>query len=79
VPGRNVAVTSFKVGANTLIHTAVQSLFPVITKGEDFLVLVETSSPDTYVYASVIDNNTNQTHFIQPAIGAPMLQEARNH
>jgi hypothetical protein len=79
VPGRNVAVTSFKVGANTLIHTAVQSLFPVITKGEDFLVLVETSSPDTYVYASVIDNNTNQTHFIQPALGAPMLQEARNH
>jgi hypothetical protein len=56
VPGRNVAVTSFKVGANSLVHTAVQSLFPVITKGEDFLVLVETSSPETYIYASVIDN-----------------------
>jgi hypothetical protein len=78
VPGRNVAVTSFKVGANSLIHAAVQALFPVITKGEDFIILVETSSPDTYIYASVIDNDTNQTHFIQPAIAGPTMQEARN-
>jgi hypothetical protein len=78
VPGRNVAVTRFKVAANTLVHTSVQSLFPMITKGEDFLVLVETSSPDTYVYASVVDNETNQTHFIQPAISAPQMQEVVN-
>ncbi|MEA2236220.1 MAG: hypothetical protein QOC81_944 [Thermoanaerobaculia bacterium] len=78
VPGRNVAVTSFKVGANTLIHTAVQALFPVITKGEDFTVIVETSSPDTYIYASVIDNNSNQTHFIQPAIASPLMEQAWN-
>jgi len=75
VPGRNVAVTRYKVAGNTLVHTSVQSLFPLITKGEDFLVLVETSSPDTYVYASVVDNETNQTHFIQPAISAPQTQE----
>ena len=50
----------------------------MITKGEDFLVLVETSSPDTYVYASVVDNETNQTHFIQPAISAPQMQEVVN-
>jgi hypothetical protein len=78
VPGRNLAVTSFKVGASTLIHTAVQSLFPMITKGDDFIVIVETSAPDTYIYASVIDNDTNQTHFIQPAIGAPLIREAQN-
>jgi hypothetical protein len=66
VPGRNVAVTRYKVSSNTLVHTSVQSLFPMITKGEDFTVIVETSSPDTYIYASVIDNETNQTHFIQP-------------
>ena len=40
----NVAVTRFTVAANTLIHTSVQSLFPLITKGEDFTVIVETSS-----------------------------------
>ena len=66
VPGRNVAVTRYRVSANALVHTSVQSLFPMITKGDDFTVLVETSAPDTYIYASVVDNETNETHFIQP-------------
>ncbi len=78
VPGRNVAVTRYKVSSNALVHTSVQSLFPMITKGEDFTVVDETSSPDTYIYASVIDNETNQTHFIQPAIAAPTAQTALN-
>jgi hypothetical protein len=78
VPGRNVAVTRFNVASNTLVHTSVQSLFPLITKGEDFTVLVETSSPDTYIYASVIENETNHTHFIQPSISVPSQQEALN-
>jgi hypothetical protein len=76
VPGRNVAITRYNVPPNTLIHTSVQSLFPLITKGEDFTVLVETSAPDTYIYASVVDNKTNRTHFIQPSISAPMDQQA---
>ena len=54
----------------------MQSLFPMITKGDDFTVLVETSAPDTYVYASVVDNETNQTHFIQPSISTTQAQEA---
>jgi hypothetical protein len=78
VPGRNVAVTRYKVPPNTLVHTAVQSLFPVITMGDDFIVVVETSSPDTYIYASVVDNETNQTHFIQPATVALMPQQAQS-
>ena len=76
--GRNVAVTRYRVSANALVHTSVQSLFPMITKGDDFTVLVETSAPDTYIYASVIDNETNQTHFIQPSISSVQAQEARN-
>jgi hypothetical protein len=78
VPGRNVAVTRYRVSPNALVHTSVQSLFPMITKGEDFTVLVETSAPDTYIYAAVVDNETNQTHFIQPSIGGTQAQEARN-
>jgi hypothetical protein len=78
VPGRNVAVTRYRVSANALVHTSVQSLFPMITKGDDFTVVVETSAPNTYIYASVVDNETNQTHFIQPSISAPAAQEARN-
>jgi hypothetical protein len=79
--GRNVAITSYRVSANVLVHTSVQSLFPMITKGDDFTVLVETSSPDTYIYASVVDNETSQTHFIQPSISTmqeQQAQEARN-
>jgi len=74
IPGRNVAITRYTVPANTLVHTAVQSLFPVITKGDDFSVLLETSSPDTYVYASVIDNDTNQMRFVQPMIAVSIDQ-----
>jgi hypothetical protein len=75
VSGRNVAVTRYRVSANALVHTSVQSLFPMITKGDDFTVLVETSAPDTYIYASVVDNETSQTHFIQPSIST-QAQEA---
>jgi hypothetical protein len=78
VPGRNVAVTSFKVASNTLVQTSVQSLFPMITMGEDFTVLVETSSADTYIYASVVANDTNQMHYIQPVFSAPAEQQAGN-
>jgi hypothetical protein len=76
--GRNVAVTRYRVSSNALVHTSVQSIFPMITKGDDFTVLVETSAPDTYIYASVVDNETNQTHFIQPSISTVQAQEARN-
>jgi hypothetical protein len=79
VAGRNVAVTRYRVSANALVHTSVQSLFPMITKGDDFTVLVETSAPDTYIYAAVVDNETNQTHFIQPSISSMQSQEALNH
>jgi hypothetical protein len=78
VTGRNVAVTRYRVSANALVHTSVQSLFPMITKGDDFTVLVETSAPNTYVYAAVVDNETNQTHFIQPSTATMQAQEAHN-
>ena len=74
--GRNVAVTRLTLPSNSLTHVSIQSLFPLITKGDDFTVVVETGSRDTYVYASVIDNATNEARFIQPAIGAALnLQE----
>jgi hypothetical protein len=69
--GRNLALTRLVIPPNSLTHVSIQSLFPMITKGDDFTVLVETGSRDTYVYASVIDNETSEAHFIQPAIGAP--------
>jgi len=68
VTGRNIAVTQLVVPPSTLWHASIQSLFPLITKGEDFSLLIETGSRDTYVYASVIANASSEARFIQPAI-----------
>jgi hypothetical protein len=74
--GRNVAVSRIPVAPNTLYHIAIQTLFPLITAGDDFSIMIESSSPDTYVYASVIDNQTNAAHFVQPLI-APATTASR--
>jgi hypothetical protein len=73
---RNVAISRIPVAPNTLYHIAIQTLFPLITAGDDFSIIVEGSSPDTYVYASVIDNETNAAHFVQPLI-APATTASR--
>jgi len=74
VAGRNISVTRLSLPSNSLTHTPIQTLFPLITKGDDFTVVVETSSPNTYVYASVIENATSEARFIAPAIGATDAQ-----
>ncbi|HVR38385.1 MAG TPA: hypothetical protein VMU84_04765 [Thermoanaerobaculia bacterium] len=70
IPGRTIAYTRIPIAPNTLWHVAIQYVFPLITAGDDFSIVIETSSPDTYVYASVIENETNSAKFIQPSIGA---------
>jgi hypothetical protein len=77
VAGRNVAVSKLTVPPNSLVHTSLQSLFPLITNGNDFAVLIETPAADTFVYASVIENATNTARFVQPAIGIPMPEAQR--
>jgi hypothetical protein len=72
LPGRNVAVSKITLPPDSLTHTSIQTLFPTITSGSDFTVVVETASPDTFVYASVIDNNTTAAHFIHANVGLPV-------
>ncbi len=69
LPGRNLAVTRVAVRANTLVHVGLQSFFPLVTDGGDFTVVVECPSPETYIYASVIENATSTATFVQPSIG----------
>jgi hypothetical protein len=76
VPGRNLAITHFVLRPNTMWHASIQSLFPLIMNGNDFTIVAETSTFDTYVYASVIENETNAARFIQPLFGAPSIQAA---
>jgi hypothetical protein len=73
LPGRNVAVTRITLPPNALTHASIQSLFPLITRGDDFTVIVETGTRDTYVFASVIDNVSNEARFVQPAVGPATL------
>lgn len=70
LPGRNLAVTRLTLGPNSLVHAFVKTLFPLISSGEDFSVVVESSAADTYAYASVIENATSTARFVQAAPGA---------
>ena len=74
--GRSVAVSRIPVGPNTLYHIAIQTLFPMITAGNDFAIVVESTSRDTYVYASVVENATNTAQFVQPLV-APATTATR--
>lgn len=71
LPGRNLAVSRITLPPVTLTHTSIQSLFPTITSGDDFTIVVETGSAETFVYASVIDNETSAARFIQANVGVP--------
>lgn len=71
ISGRNLAVSRITVPASSLWHMSIEAAFPLITSGDHFSVVVETSFPETYVYASVIENATNTARFVQPALGPP--------
>lgn len=70
VPGRNVAITHIRVGAGSLLHISIQSLFPLMTAGSGFSVVIETPSRQTHVYASVIRNADNGAQFIASRVGS---------
>jgi hypothetical protein len=69
MPGRNVAITHIRVGAGSLLHVSIQQLFPLITNGSGFSVVIETPARQTHVYASVIRNADNDARFIASRIG----------
>jgi hypothetical protein len=69
VPGRNLAVNRVRLPPNALWHMAIQMMFPLISHGEHFSVVVETPARDTHIYASVVDNHTQAAKFVQPTVG----------
>ena len=68
IPGRTIASTAMRVRPGAMIHTSIQSLFPLISKGTGFLVVVETPARDTYAYASVIESATQAGTYVAPRI-----------
>ena len=73
LPGRNLAVSRIAIPGMSMWHVPIQQLFPMITKGDDFSLVIETSEPETYVYASVVENATNEARFIQAQVGTSAL------
>lgn len=69
LPGRTMAVSQVRVSAGGMLHASIQSLFPLITEGSGFNVIVETASRETYVYASVIESSSHTGRFVSPRPG----------
>lgn len=64
VPGRNVDSTLVHVPPFSVMQRALQEIFPVLTEGENLVVIAESFAADTFVYASVIDNETNEPRLV---------------
>lgn len=70
VPGRNVAITRVTINAGEMGHIAIQALFPMITDGHGFSVVIESAARDTHVYASVIESETHYAKSVTSRVGA---------
>jgi hypothetical protein len=69
VSGRDLARTQVVLPPFAVWHGAVQTMFPLVTKGESFSIVVDTLTPETYVYASVVNNETSAGRFVDPRVG----------
>jgi hypothetical protein len=69
VEGRNVSVRSLVMPPNTLWQIPIQVLFPIITDGDNFSLAIQAPAADTYVYASVVGNDSAEARFVQPGVG----------
>jgi hypothetical protein len=67
--GRPIAVQRLTLEPGVLHHNSIQRLFPMITRGGEFSLIVETSSREVLAYASVLENATNAARFVQPSFG----------
>jgi len=69
IPGRTLAVTRMPLRAGTMVHMSIQSVFPLITDGNGFSVVIETTAHDTFAYASVIESANHAGRFVPARIG----------
>lgn len=66
VPGRNMGVVSRVIPPRTHIQLPLQTIFPLLTEGENVSLVVEHTNPEAYVYASVIANATHNARYLGP-------------
>lgn len=66
--GKMSAGTRAVLPPNSMWHMAVQLIFPAMSKGDNYTLLVETGARNTHTYASVVENATNAARFIVPGV-----------
>lgn len=69
IPGRTMAVTRLRVNPGSMAHDSIQSLFPLISEGDGFSVVIETASRETYVYGSVVESANHAGRFVAARVG----------
>lgn len=66
VAGRNIAVVTRSIPPRTHIQLPLDTIFPLLTEGENVSLVVEHTNPEAYVYASVIANDTHNARYYGP-------------
>ncbi|MHB0971686.1 MAG: hypothetical protein ACYC7A_12885 [Thermoanaerobaculia bacterium] len=64
VAGRNLAMTTIPVPPRGLVHASLRELFPLLPEGDKIILIAESVSSETDVYASVIDNESQRAVFV---------------
>jgi hypothetical protein len=70
IPGRIMAVSRLRVNAGSMVHDSIQSLFPLISEGNGFSVVIETPARETYVYGSVVESANHAGRFVPARVGS---------
>jgi hypothetical protein len=65
---RPLATLVVVVGPESSVHVPLNQLFPLVTEGTDLTLLVDSISPRTYAYGSVVRNDTHEAVFVQPFV-----------
>jgi hypothetical protein len=64
--GRNVATQEIVVPPGSLVQLPLNLIFPSVTKGDGFVMIVDIPNSLSYAYASVLDNETHSGSFVGP-------------
>ena len=64
--GRTIDTTTVQLPPRSLQQMSLAELFPIITEGSDLSLVIEFMSPDSYAYASVLQNESHDGRFVGP-------------
>ncbi|HEY5611534.1 MAG TPA: hypothetical protein VIL97_10020, partial [Thermoanaerobaculia bacterium] len=69
IAGRNLATAAFVMPPRSMMQAPIEMFFPLLKQAGQLSVLVDLPTPSTYVYASVVDNESHDALFVPPRAG----------